>query len=172
MAAKGLDAFKSIDPRQLKTPMQRVFGAITLVGIIMVAIASIASNASAANERRTLPECRETVTADCIEVAPGVYSTTGQEETSRYFAREGERREKIKVSLSPNQSRELRSQADGLYVDGDLIGLQDRDGERYWSRERKLSLEMPWTIVFGIGVVLVLGGGLATAKSLKDAASA
>lgn len=165
---KALKTLTRLDPRELKTPAQKAAAGLALVGLVVALINFAVGSWLASNRLDDLPDCDSGGGKDCIHEVEGEFTASGGDEVTRYFAREGEGRKKVKISLTPRESQQLRGEVTGLFVDDDFVGFQADDGERYLTSQHLGMAFLPWGLGAVLGVVAFVGGGFFVLRSQRQ----
>lgn len=146
----------ALDPRNLTTTTKRVYAGVVVLGLIAV-IVSIVGASNAAHARYDGMEmCSAEATDDCLEALDGrVYDRRLSGERRYYFEPDGDGE---RVSLGKRSPGGISTAtAQGLYDDGDFVGLQDGDGDRHYESSI-LDAPAPYLALFGGGLLVFLAG--------------
>lgn len=112
-------------------------------------------------ELRSLPECAGKATSECLEIRPGTFDSAtisryGKTKSkTHHFETENGDRDGIKLKIARHSGQSLEDEVvGGIFVDGDLVGLESEDGHRTWGEAGWLALPPLWFL--GVAAVLVL----------------
>lgn len=144
----------------LRTPAQRLAAAAVVLGLVVLMAALVTGNQAQHRAWDDLPTCETSAArGDCVLARDGRFVVRSQDDQERvyFYPEDGSGRDRVNVA-----ERHLRGGAkatsSALYVGDDVIGVQDRDGERHY---RTGALDVPgWYLLgFAGAFALIFGGG-------------
>lgn len=113
---------------------------MVLSGVIVLCVIGIIggwffSGDAEQKKLRDLPDCEGEATSKCLELRAGEFDASSRRKAkSHTFVNEDGERDRLRIKMSRSSARGLEGeQATGIYHDGDLIGIEDGEGERRWA---------------------------------------